>query len=697
MTHFPRLCAVAAAVATLAQAYAQDSTLAPVDIRAARETYRQPAVSAATRDAVPLEQLPQSVVPIPRKLIEDQEAQTVLEALRNASSVRPPEARDFYNVQTKVRGFNAANLIDGVAMPSLFSNLESTVSVESIEVLKGPAPALASGGQAAGAQGFVGGAIGITTKSPEPVVRREVGLRVGNHSERGVWADLNQPVSDALALRLVAESHEVGSETAGVVFKRRALFPSLRLKPSADSELLVKARVSRLETLDYSGLPPEGTLLPTLWTVPRSFNVTAAGQPPSTSEVDSLNVKWTQKLAGSWAYDVQVSRVSSRLDQNGVFTDDFFAPNPGPFYFLTGLNLTQKAVTTGASATVRGEVDAAGVRHKLTFGLDLDRTTDYGYMAGPLGGLGLWDITNPVAPAWIAPVPNLPGAQDNRYRSTALFAQDRLTVGQRLHLLAALRYTRIRADNQWPDFGVSSLTTNSKFTPRLGAVYEWSPQVSTFAGYGEGMSVPTNGIYATPPRPEQSRQFEVGLRLKNLGGWYASVAMFDLRRRNVPIADPLMPFQSIQSGEQRSSGLDADWRYEASKSLTFLGHFTRQNPRVTQDTTIPVGNQLFNVPKTSARLAVRHDWREGALRGLGIGLGATYRSALPGNSANTFFTPASTVWDAQLSWLAGPARYSLAISNLTDRKTWEPSAYFSGNHVIPSARRQVTLGASFSF
>lgn len=55
MNNFPRLCAVAAAVATLVPAYAQDSTLSPVDIRATRESYRQPAVGAATRDAVPLE------------------------------------------------------------------------------------------------------------------------------------------------------------------------------------------------------------------------------------------------------------------------------------------------------------------------------------------------------------------------------------------------------------------------------------------------------------------------------------------------------------------------------------------------------------------------------------------------------------------------------------------------------------------
>ncbi|MBK8072773.1 MAG: TonB-dependent receptor [Ramlibacter sp.] len=692
----PKICAIAAAVASLG-AHAQTPTLPTVEIRGEGESYVQPNGTTATRDAAPIVQVPQSVIVVPRKLIEDQGAQTVTDALRNVSNVRHVDLRDFYNIQFKVRGFNAATLIDGQAMPSNFSNLESTVNVESIEVLKGPAPAISGGGQTAGSLGFLGGAIAITTKSPEPNARREIGFRLGNWSERGVFFDLNQPINETVGVRLVGESQHNGSESNGAFFKRSSLFPSLVVRPGGGSELLLKMRFSRLSNLDYSGLPPEGTILPALWTLPRSLNITATGQPVSSSKVDGWNLQWKQPISANWSYEVALAQSSSVLDQNGVFTDDFFFPNPGPFYLLTGLNLTQRVKSTTLSATLKGQADLAGVKHKLALGVDVDRTTDYGYMAGALGGLGLFDITNPVPPVWVAPVPNLPGAQDNTYASSALFLQDRVTLGNNLHLLGALRYTSIKVRNLWPDFGVNSTTTNSKLTPRLGAVYEFTPVYSAFVGYGAGMSIPTNGIYTTPPKPEGSKQTEIGFRSTNPEGLNATVALFSLTRTNAPVADPLNFGQTIQTGEQRSTGVDIDWNYKASKALTWFGHYTRQNPRVTQDTVLAVGSQLFNVARTSARVAFRYDFRDGALRGLGAGLGATYHSALPGNSANAFFTPAVTVWDAQLSYVAGGARYQLALRNLLDKQYYEPSAYFGGNHVTPATRRQISLTASYAF
>ncbi len=697
MKNFPlsRLGAAAAAVASLA-AYAQDSTLKPVTVTAQPDSYVVPASNSTLRDTAPIEQIPQSVIVVPRKLIEDQGAANVTDALRNVSNVRGVDLRDFYNEQFRIRGFRAATSLDGVSLPSMFSNLETTVNIERIEVIKGPAPSLSNGGQAAGGNGFVGGAVAISTKSPEPVARREVGLRLGTRSEYGAFFDLNQPVNDTVGLRLVGEAQHNGSETDRVFFKRTSIFPSLSVRPNADSELLLKLRFSNRSTLDYSGLPPQGTLLPAAFTVPRSLNVSAEGQPDSTSSADGINLQWKQAINSAWNYTVQFSHTTAKLDQNGVFTDDIFAPNPGPTYFLSALNLTQKVKSTTLSTTLRGEVNTAGLKHRLAFGVDLDRTTDFGYMAFGTVTPGVFDITAPTPQVWGAPVPNIPGAQDNKYRSSALFAQDRITVGNNLHLLAGLRYTSIKVDNQWPDFGVSSNTKNSKVTPRVGMAYEFTPQMSAFAGYGAAFTVPTNGIYTTPPKPEEARQTEIGLRLKGLSGVNATVAWFDLRRINSPVSDPANPFQSIQTGEQRSRGIDADVTWSVNHALTLLAHLTSQDPTVTKDTVLTVGSQLFNTPKTSYRIAARYEF-SGDLKGLGGGVGLSHQSRLPGNNANAYFTPAATLVDAQVSYVTGGARYALSISNLADKKYYEPSAYFGGGHVTPANRRAISATASYTF
>lgn len=651
---------------------------------------------SATRLDLPPEQLPQSVVSVGRTQIDNTAAQNMPELLRQVSSVVPLDPRDTYNAQPRIRGFRAATLVDGVAMPSMFANLDTTINIEQLDVIKGPAPAVAGGGQTAGAFGIVGGALAVNTKSPGPVVSRELGIRMGSRGERGVFFDLNQPINEVLGLRLVGESQRYEEEQQGAKTRRSGLYPSLSLKPSADSQLLVKARLSRLSNMDNSGLPANGTVIPAAYTIARSTNILAAGQPDSSSSVNSVHIQWDQKLSQGWSYNLSLSRLTSKLDQNGVFTDDFFAPNPGPNYFPIGLNLTQKVSSTDFSANLRKDAQSGAVRHQFLLGLDSSRTSDWGYMT-PFTFLGALDITAPTPVPWQL-TPFVPGSeQDNAYRSTSLVLQDHISVGKNLHFLASLKHTRIHVQNLWTAFGVNSITDNAKTTPRLGAIYEFSPGVSAFVGYGEGFSVPTNGIYTTPPKPEGAKQKEIGLKLKNVNGWTANIAWFDLRRTNVPIGDPLNPGQSIQTGEQRSSGLDADFTWKANRQWQLQGHFTAQNPRISKDTLLPVGNLIFATPKHSARLAVRHDIGTGTLQGLGLGLGVTYHSRMAGDAANSFFTPAATVWDAQLQYQLDKVRLSASINNLLDKKYFIPSNYFGGGHVLPAQRRHLSVTASYSF
>ena len=80
-----------------------------------------------------------------------------------------------------------------------------------------------------------------------------------------------------------------------------------------------------------------------------------------------------------------------------------------------------------------------------------------------------------------------------------------------------------------------------------------------------------------------------------------------------------------------------------------------------------------------------------------MGIGLSHNSELPGNSSNTFFTPATTVWDAQLSYSMRDARFGLNFYNLADKEYYVPSNYFGGNQVIPALPRTVTATASLFF
>ncbi len=698
------LCAALALGAHIG-AWAQSATtdtLPPVTVSVPRdEGYLVQDTAAGTRTDTPLAHVPQSVIVVPRALLDDQDSRTVSDALRNVSNVNSIDPRDTNNVSFKVRGFNAATVVDGISMPGYFPNAESVVNIERIDVVKGPSGGLFGSGQAGSSYAAAGGTVAITTLSPQSVALRQVGLRVGSYGERGASFDLNQPLTPDLAVRLVGELSHSDSESDGIFFKRTALFPSISWSPSAATRVVLKLRHQDNTTRDYSGLPVQGTLDTSRFRLPRTLNVTATGLPDTVQTGNGFNLRWDQRLSDAWSFQLVAGRNSADIDQRGVFVTPFgVAPLAGSTANLAGVRLWNQIDTTSLSPSLTGKLSHGNVKHTVNIGVDHEKTNDNAFMTfsnGFGGTLGAVDLTAPNFPAWVeAPAPS-PADQQNVYKSTVLYAQDQIDVGP-WHFLASLRHSRISVKDVNPAFGYNNLSTNTKTTPRFGAVYDLSPHLSVFAGHSRAIKVPLFGYYLTPPKPEEFKQSEVGVRLNNLGGLSATLALFDLTRMNATVTDPAT-FLAYQTGQQRSKGLDADVRWQATPEIVLLAAYTNQTAKTTQDAFAPglVGKQLFNVPEQQVRLAARYDARTRALAGWGVGFGLTRRSELPGNATNAFFTPSVTVFDAQLSYRTQTARYALAIGNLTNKRYFAPAAYFGGGQVIPALPRTVSLSAQFNF
>ena len=490
------------------------------------------------------------------------------------------------------------------------------------------------------------------------------------------------------------------SESKGVYFKRTAVFPSISWSPHADTKVVLRMRYLDNATLDYSALPPDGTINTSKFTLPRDLNVTAVGLPETTQKATGVNLQWTQKINPTWNFSLVAAQNNVDLDERGVAPQPY--GGPGAVQALYGLRLWQKMKTSALSPSLTGKFDTGSIKHTVTMGLDYEKTTDNASMlfavgTGSFGELGLVDLTSPVFPAWVEPVNPAEPQMQNRYQSTVAYVQDQVDIGN-LHLLGSLRISKIDVTDYFPSWRIDSKSSNKKITPRLGAVYDFNQQVSAFAGYSEGIKVPISSVFSQPPKPEESRQQEIGLRLKNLGGVTATIALFDLVRKNAAVADAANPGYSIQVGKQRAKGLDVDVRWKASESLTLIAALTTQTAKITEDTNAKLVNkQLFRVPEKQMRLAARYDVRSGDFAGLGLGLGMTYHSKLPGDNTNSFFTQAATVLDAQVSYVRGNARYGLSIQNLLNKQYYKPSTYFAGGQVTPAQPRTFAISANFAF
>jgi iron complex outermembrane receptor protein len=213
--------------------------------------------SSATRTDTPIKETPQSIIVIPRAVIDDQQNITLGEALGNVSSVVVNNQFSTPSFEaTKLRGFRAEQLLDGFTQYYNSGDRESLVNVKSLEVLKGSNAILYSGGSGSP----VGGVVNIVSKLPQHQSFGEFGIKVGTDSFVQPFFDVNQPLSENVLFRITGEYTSADSNTDVVEQKRYNINPAITFTNNETTTLTLQAKVSRWEQQDYQGLPATGTV-----------------------------------------------------------------------------------------------------------------------------------------------------------------------------------------------------------------------------------------------------------------------------------------------------------------------------------------------------------------------------------------------------------------------------------------------------
>jgi iron complex outermembrane receptor protein len=682
--------------------YAQDKVLSPVVVSGAQD-YVVESTSSVTRFDTPIQQIPQSVVALPKQIFDDQGSQTVSDALRNVSNVNTVDSRDQNNTGFKIRGFKAGMVVDGVPTAGFFHNHESLSNVETLTVIKGPSGDTYSG-QGAGSQDTSGGTIFIETLSPKAKQSFSATGTVGSYSKKGISFDYNQPLNDKLAIRVGAEKIDSDTNVDRVFFKRESMYAAIGLTENKDRNVSLKFRSFDNSTLDYYGLPraslSSNQINPA---VARDTFFGANGQPNATTKGNSSTFNWLEKISDDLSTNFIASKQSYKLNQPSTgFTSSFFGigdwntgyESPNGFVPIT---LGQQIDSTFYSASATKKFTIGQVVNRLTVGYDYDKTKDDADFYQVLGGftnvnlLQPWNYSTGIYPTWV----NTPEAiamfsQRNTYTSKAPFISGQVDI-DKLHLFYGLKRTEYEA------IQAGSTTNASKNATRVGASYDLTKQITVFAGSGESSRMPIGSSFApgVVAVPEESKQNEVGLKFNSAYGLTGVISLFDLTKKNAPMSDG--GFYSIQQGVQESQGLDLDLIWKVNNSWTNLLAYTNQQAKYKVDRTY-AGKQLFLVPEETLRIATRYEFKQGAYSGLGLGFGLTYRSELPGDYTNTFFTPSVTTYDAQASYqLDKTSTVRLFVNNLFDKQYVEPMAYLNGGRVMPALGRTIMANLTLKF
>ena len=674
----------------------QTWTLEAINVSGEREGYTAPSSASATRTDTPLIEVPQSVQVVTQSMIKEQDSHSLTDALVNVSGVRATKPQEALFAQPIVRGFPAEIYMNGLpAFGGTAASIDPTslIGTERVEVLKGPTSALYGGGIGAP----LGGLINVISKHPEAEPSALLSMRTGSFGTVNPSVDLNTPIGDKVAARISADYQENDSWIDHVNGHQWSIQPSIAFQLSPETELLLRGQYEDRSQLEYSGLPAAQALSGQIDR--NAFPGATSGQPHTTIENRTTTAELTHELSDDTRMTVTAQYYEGRVRDYGSFVyPELLSPSPATptVYPIFKLYLPTNIRENTLDTNLASRIEALGGNHELLIGASYDRTDFTSAMSGA-ELIGELDLANPAYGISYGATPEIMVSQTNRYETKALYVQDQATYG-RFHLLGSLRLTQLDLKQQ--EQGVD--TSYHRVTPRFGITYDLTESLALYAAYSTGFRGAFNFTGRETPKPELSRNYEAGVKLElNDIGLSGTLAVFEQTRRNVSTPDPDPTYSilgySVQSGEQRARGVEADLLWEPIPALSLLANYAYTQAEVTEDNSIPVGDGLPRVPRHSGRLAARYRILDGAAKGLGFGAGITALSARELTLPNTVSAPGYALLDAQTSYEFD--RYTISVSavNLTGRKVFETYQYLGSPLVLPTQPRSayLTLTASF--
>jgi iron complex outermembrane receptor protein len=262
------------------------------------------------------------------------------------------------------------------------------------------------------------------------------------------------------------------------------------------------------------------------------------------------------------------------------------------------------------------------------------------------------------------------------------FAENRLELTERLALLTGLRYDHLHMEVT--NYGAVTPTSPAFFqrtwepvTGRIGLVYALTPTANVYVQYSTAADPPAGSLASATFSQTQNfdlatgEQVEVGSKFDFLEGrGSATVAAYQIVRKDFAVTDPNNPTTTIQAGQQTSNGIELAAKLQVTQALLVEGNFAyvdaqydEFNESVSGRVVSRRGNTPTNVPNhvANAWLSYEFDprWQ--------VGMDARYVASVYADNANTLKAPSYTLYGAFARYRVDTnTALTLRVRNLTD-------------------------------
>jgi catecholate siderophore receptor len=343
------------------------------------------------------------------------------------------------------------------------------------------------------------------------------------------------------------------------------------------------------------------------------------------------------------------------------------------------------------------------VRQTLLLGVELGRQTtdnhrETGYFTGDSTSIGVAFARPTVA----VPVAFRQSASDADNRVTAdvmaAYAQSQLAIGAHWQAILGVRHDRFALDVRDHRSGNRIGREDHMLSPRAGLVFKPAEAVSVYAAHTIS-HLPSSGdqfasLSATTRtlEPERFTNREVGLKWEPRGDLVATGALYRLDRTNTSAPDPTDPARVVQTGHQRTVGVELGLVGSLTSAWQVAGGYAHQRARIESRTAAaPAGATVPLVPRHTLSLWSKHRLVRGLSAGLGVVHGADMYAAID----NTVTLPGFTRVDGALYLSLGRGlRAQMNVENLLDERYYPTS--HGNNNIMPGAPRTIRVSVSGS-
>ena len=658
------------------------SELAPVTVSGDAVRATSEGTGSYTTEAVTigkglqrLKDIPQSVSVVTRQQLDDQNLNSLGDAMRNVTGVTVETLSSGGGMSGFIsRGYSLDKLqVDGLSTPAGAGNLSPGFDLaiyDRIEVLRGPAGIYQGTGEP-------GGSINLVRKRPLQDFAFSAQASVGSWDYYRAVADLSTPFDSEGKVRgrFIAAYEDRGSFVDRVESQRPTLYGIVEADLTSRTTVAAGITHQRMRATPAFGLPAyaDGGLLD----VRRSTNLSA--------DWNRIEEETTELFAD----------LDHRLDSGGrlkasVFyrdTDtpvrDFTWPNRAVTPATGDTNLVAWSYrnhwkTTGADVNFNQPFQAFGREHSLLLGADYSYThKNFTYGGGTIFP------TNIYRPVTNMPKPDMEqvNGNDGRVSEFGLYTRANLQLADPLKLVVGARLAWWKNDARsnnvyFGDFSQNVDRIDARTSPYAGLIFDLTPQWSAYVSYTDIFQPQTaTTAQGATLQPRTGRQVETGVRGELLDGRLNThAALFQIVDRNRAMTDPDNPLYSIAAGKVRSQGFETEISGSPLPGWEIIAGYAYTNTKYLEAPAATKGQAYSQItPRHAINLWTRYHFSQPELQGFSVGAGVRFNSGFYQQTGNVRWDQGSyTTVSAQVGY-----RYNkhfdgtLTVDNLFDRVYYE--------------------------